>query len=84
MPPHAPRARPRFAAAAERMVSVSGITIAPPSPWNARARFSASTEGASAAAIEPSVKIPMPTAKTRRAEPIAERGSVRSSANVSV
>jgi hypothetical protein len=37
MPPQAPRARPRFAAgtALERMVSVSGITIAPPSPWTA-------------------------------------------------
>src|SRR6266496_1220792 len=61
MPPQAPRARPRFAAgtALERMVSVSGITIAPPSPWKARARLSVSTEGASAAATEP----------------IAERGS---------
>ena len=56
MPPHAPSAMPRFSAgtAAERIVSVNGITIAPPSPCTARAMLSTSTDGASAAAIEPS------------------------------
>ena len=44
IPPQAPSARPRFSAgtAALRSVRVSGITIAPPSPWAARARLSAS------------------------------------------
>ena len=48
IPPHAPSASPRFSAgtAALRIVSVSGITIAPPSPCTARAMFSTSTDGA--------------------------------------
>ena len=88
MPPHAPSARPRRAGgtAAERMVSVSGMTIAPPVPWTARATFRNSTDGASAAAIEPSVKMPMPRVKIRRrpkrspsAAPVSS-----STANVSV
>ena len=57
--PQAPSARPRFAGgtAAERIVSVSGITIAPPRPCTARAMLSTSTFGASAAATEAAVKI---------------------------
>ena len=68
MPPQAPSARPRFSAgtAALRRVSVSGITIAPPRPCTARARFSTSTVGASAAPIEPSVKTTSPIANMRR------------------
>ena len=51
MPPQAPSARPRRSgrtAAPRRMVSVSGITIAPPSPCTARATLRTSTLGASA------------------------------------
>ena len=68
IPPHAPSASPRFSAgtAALSSVSVSGITSAPPSPCTARATLSASTVGASAAAIDPSVKTASPVAKTRR------------------
>ena len=88
IPPQAPSASPRFSfgTAALRIVSVSGITSAPPRPCSARARFSVSTFGASAAAIEPSVKTPMPIEKTRRrpkrspsAAPVSS-----STANVSV
>ena len=63
MPPHAPSARPRFSGgtAALRSVRVRGITRAPPSPWTARATFSASTVGASAAATDPSVKTSSPS-----------------------
>ena len=66
--PHAPSASPRFAGgtAAERIVSVRGITIAPPSPCTARAMLSTSTFGASAAATEAEVKMPTPTANIRR------------------
>ena len=68
IPPHAPSARPRRSAgtAAERIVNVSGVTIAPPMPWKARARSSALAVGASAAATEPSVKIPIPIANILR------------------
>ena len=68
MPPHAPSARPRRSGgtAAERIVSVSGITIAPPSPCTARAASSAAIDGASAAAAEASVKMPSPIANMRR------------------
>ena len=68
IPPQAPSARPRFSAgtAAERIVSVSGAMIAPPTPWAARAATSASIEGASAAAAEAAVKIPSPIANMRR------------------
>ena len=88
--PHAPSARPRRAGgtAAERIVSVSGITIAPPSPCTARAMLSTSTFGASAAATEASVKIddadrehaPAPEAVTERGareEQDGERQRVR-------
>ena len=68
MPPQAPRATPRFSGetAALRMVRVSGVTMAPPSPCTARAAMSASTEGASAAATEAPVKMPSPITNMRR------------------
>jgi hypothetical protein len=88
MPPQAPSASPRFSGgtAALRSVSVSGITIAPPTPCTARATLSASTLGASAAATEPSVKIARPSAnillrpkRSPSAAPVS-----RKTANVSV
>ena len=88
MPPQAPSARPRRAGgtAAERIVSVSGVTIAPPTPCTARATSSAVAVGASAAAAEASVKMPMPIENIRRrpkrspsAAPVSS-----STANVSV
>ena len=68
MPPQAPSARPRRfgGTAAERIVSVSGSTIAPPSPWIARAAISSFADPASAARAEPPVKIASPIAKSRR------------------
>ena len=68
MPDHAPRATPRFSAgnAADRSVSVSGVTIAPPIPWTARAAISASIEGARAAAADAAVKGPRPKMNIRR------------------
>ena len=68
MPPQAPSATPRRSAGtpAERIVSVSGITIAPPRPCTARAASSAPIDGASAAAADAAVKIPMPIANIRR------------------
>ena len=68
MPPHAPSASPRFAGgtAAERIVRVRGVTIAPPSPCTARAAISVSTLGASAAAADATVKMPSPITKSRR------------------
>jgi hypothetical protein len=88
IPPQAPRARPRFSAgnAALRIVSVSGVTIAPPIPCAARATISASADGASAAAAEASVKMPSPITNSRRRpkrSPSAAPVS-RSTANVSV
>jgi len=67
IPPQAPSATPRFSAgtADERMVRVSGVMIAPPTPWRARAATSASIEGASAAAAEASVKITSPIENIR-------------------
>ena len=68
MPDQAPSAMPRFSDgnAAERSVSVSGVTIAPPIPWTARAAISASIEGASAAAADAAVKMPRPRMNIRR------------------
>ena len=68
MPPQAPSARPRRfgGTAAERIVSVSGSTIAPPSPWIARAAISSFADPASAARAEPPVKIASPIANSRR------------------
>jgi len=88
IPPQAPSATPRFSTgtAALRIVSVSGVTIAPPIPCAARAAISASTDGASAAAAEASVKMPRPMTNSRRrpkrspsAAPVRSR-----TANVSV
>ena len=88
MPPHAPRNTPRFSSGtpAERIVSVSGITIAPPRPWTARAASSTPIVGASAAAAEAAVKIVIPIANSRRRPKRSPRAApVRSStANVSV
>ncbi len=68
MPPQAPSASPRRSGgtAALRIVSVSGITIAAPRPWTARARLSSSTLGASAAPTEAAVKTATPIANSRR------------------
>ena len=68
IPPHTPSASPRLLAgtAAERIVSVSGVTSAPPKPCTALAASSAAIEGASAAAAEAAVKTAMPTANMRR------------------
>ena len=67
IPPHAPRATARRSGgmAADRMVRVSGVTMAPPTPWMARARIRMSVEGASAASADPPMKIPIPMMKTR-------------------
>ncbi len=66
-PPQMPSAMPRRAGgtAAERIVRVSGVTIAPPTPCRALAATSASMPGASAAAAEPTVKIARPTRNIR-------------------
>ena len=63
-----PSANPRRSAgtAADRTVSVNGITIAPPRPWIARATSSATIDGASAAAADATVKIAMPITSSRR------------------
>ena len=87
-PPHAPSATPRRSAgtAADRIVSVSGVTIAPPSPCTARAASSAAIEGARAAAAEAAVKIERPIASARLRpirSPSAAPGS-RRTAKVSV
>jgi len=67
MPPQAPRASGRFSGGtdSDRIVSVSGMQIAPPRPWNARAAMSVSADGASAANAEPSVKTVTPTTNSR-------------------
>ena len=66
--PQAPSARPRRSAgtAAERIVSVSGVTMAAPIPWTIRARINAVVPGDRAAAAEPSVKTARPTMSMRR------------------
>ena len=68
MPDQAPSARPRFSFgnASLRIVSVSGVTIAPPMPWIARAAINASMVGASAAAAEAPVKSASPATNIRR------------------
>ena len=68
IPPQAPSTSPRRSAgtAALRMVSVRGVTIAPPRPWSARAAISTSMLGASAAAAEAPVKIASPITNIRR------------------
>ena len=88
MPLQAPSATARLAAgtAALRMVRVSGVTIAPPSPCTARAAMSASTEGASAAATDAAVKMPSPITKSRRRPKRSPSAAPvrRKTANVSV
>ena len=44
---------------------MSGVTIAPPSPWIARAAISHSVEGASAASADAPVKIARPIMNIR-------------------
>ena len=68
MPPQMPSASPRRSAGteADRTVSVSGITMAPPTPWAARATSSAKIDGASAAAADAAVKIAIPIISSRR------------------
>jgi hypothetical protein len=67
MPPHAPSARPRRSrgTASVSKVSVSGVTIAPPTPCTARAAIRAPIDGASAAAADPAVKMAMPIRNMR-------------------
>ena len=66
MPPHAPSARPRRSAGtpAERIVSVSGITIAPPTPCTARATSSIVDRRSRARPRRGEVKIAEPDART--------------------
>ena len=68
MPPHAPIAAPRLWAgkASQISVSVSGVTIAAPAPWNARARMRNPTSGDSADPAEAAVKSDKPTTNIRR------------------
>ena len=88
IPPQMPSASPRRSAGteADRIVSVNGITIAPPRPWAARATSSAKIDGASAAAADATVKIAMPiTSSRRRPNRSPNAAPVNSStANVSV
>ena len=66
-PDHSPMARPRRSTgkASLSIVSESGVMIAPPSPWNARAMRSASMLVESAAPAEAAVKSASPPRKTR-------------------
>ena len=82
VPLQMPRARPRRAGdtAPDRIVRVSGVTMAPPTPCRARAAMSASMLGAMAAIAEPKVKIASPTRNIRlrpnrspRAAPVMSR-----------
>ena len=88
IPPQMPSARPRRsgATAAERIVSVSGAMIAPPTPCTARAMSSALAEVESAANADAPVKSRRPNVNSRRRpnrSPSAAPVS-RSTANVSV
>ena len=88
IPPQAPRTSPRRSGetAALRIVSVSGVTIAPPTPWTARAAISHSIDGASAAAAEAAVKMPRPITNRRRRPNRSPRAApvIKSTAKVSV
>jgi hypothetical protein len=68
------------------MVRVSGVTIAPPTPWNARAAISQLMLGASAAAADPTVNTASPMVNMRlRPNRSPSAAPVRSNtANVSV
>ena len=67
IPPHAPSATARRSGgtAADRMVRVSGVTIAPPTPWIARARMRISVDGERAARADPPMKVAIPIRNTR-------------------
>ena len=87
-PPQMPSIAPRRSGgtAADRIVSVSGVTMALPTPCIARNAISAPDVGASAAAAEPAVKIAMPMTNIRlrpKRSPSAAPVSSRT-ANVSV
>ena len=91
MPPHAPRATARRSGAteADRIVRVSGRTMAPPTPWMARAMMRASDVVLSAAAVEPAVKMARPTMNIRRrpkrspsAAPVQEQDGEREGVGV--
>ena len=82
MAPHAPSARPRRSAgtASDRIVRVSGVTIAAPKPWRARAMTSRSPVGASAANADAPVNSATPMMNIRlrpnrspRAAPVSRR-----------
>ena len=82
MPPHAPRIAPRFSIGVSRarIVSVSGVTIAAPRPWRARATTSISIPLESAASTDAAVKMDMPITNMRlrpkrspRAAPVRSR-----------
>jgi hypothetical protein len=86
--PQMPSATPRFSGAVTlaSSVSVSGITIAPPSPCTARAAISVSMSGASAAAALAAVKTssPMPSMRRRPNRSPSAAPVSRKTANVSV
>ena len=67
IPDQTPSARPRRSGgkASASSVSVSGVTIAAPTPWEARAAISVAVEGASAAAAEDSVNRAIPAMNMR-------------------
>ena len=67
MPPHAPSATARRSrgTAADRIVRLSGVRIAPPRPWMARATIRTLTFDDSAAIAEPPVKIARPMMNRR-------------------
>ena len=78
VPLQMPRARPRRAGgtAAERIVRVSGVTTAPPTPCRARAAMSASMLGAIAASAEPEREQRKSCEEHPLApEPVAQRGA---------
>ena len=68
MPPHAPRATARRSGgtAADRMVRLSGVMIAPPTPWIARAAMRTPMVELVAAIADPAVKIARPMTNIRR------------------
>ena len=67
MPPQAPSATARRSGltAADRMVRLNGVRIAPPMPWMARAMISSLEVDDRAAAVEPAVKIARPMMNIR-------------------
>ncbi|MDH6145620.1 hypothetical protein P3T35_007677 [Kitasatospora sp. GP30] len=67
MAPQIPKAIPRFSVgiAAVSRVRVSGIMMAAPTPWTARAAIRESIPGASAAAADAPVKTVIPARKSR-------------------